>query len=168
MGACVCSGGIIMDKIASTPREYARNRQSLPFGAYRLVNDGNPDWRKARGGLIAVTDGTERQYVSPGLLFGVEIVGGKPVIVSYWRKGAMSGLCGSRPYTLKSVQQMVTKGQITRRKWPLTYQDMITMVRNIHPRAWIPDPVSWYAEYGLSYDEATGEIRNPRGLREDD
>ena len=151
-----------------TPRDYARNRRSLPFGAHEITHDGKPDWRKARGGLIAVTDGTDHQYVATGLLFAVEIIDGQPVIVSYWRSGADTGLHASRPYTINSVRQMVTKGQIVRRKWPLSYEDMIRMVRAVHPDAWVPGPIDWYAEYGLSYDEATGEIRNPRGLREDD
>lgn len=115
-----------------------------------------------------MTDGTDHQYVATGLLFAVEIIDGQPVIVSYWRSGADTGLHASRPYTINSVRQMVTKGQIVRRKWPLSYEDMIRMVRAVHPDAWAPGPIDWYAEYGLSYDEATGDIRNPRGLMEDD
>lgn len=151
-----------------TPRDYARNRHAVPFGMHKIAPAGAPDWRKARAGLIAVTDGTDRQYVAPGLLFAVEIINGKPAIASYWRAGAETGLHAARPYTLNSVRQMVTKGQIVRRKWPLSYADMISMVRAVHPDAWVPDPIAWYAEYCLDYDEATGEIRNPKGLREDD
>lgn len=155
-----------MDKIAITPREYACDRRALPFGAHKSTPAGRPDWCKARAGLIAVTDGTDRQYVAPGLLFGVEIIDGTPAIVSYWRVGAEEGLHSSRPYALNSVRQMVTTGQIVRRAWPLSYADMIRMVRDVHPQAWVPDPIAWYAEYGLMYDEVTGEIRNPFKLGE--
>lgn len=150
-----------------TPREYARNRHALPFGTHSLVSNGTPDWRKARSGLIAVTDGTTRQYVATGLLFAVEIIDGQPAIVSYWRDGATDGLHGSRPYSLNSIRQMATNGQIVRYKWPLSYEDMVMMVREVHPHAWVPDPVIWYAEHGLIYDEATGKIHIPLGLYED-
>lgn len=150
-----------------TPRDYACHTRSAPFGARQNLHDGKPDWRKARAGLIAVTDGTEYQYVAPGLLFGVEIIDGRPVIVSYWRDwDDTTGLLAARPYTLKSIYQMVGKGQIVRRKWPLSYDDMIRMVRAVHPDAWVPDPITWYDEYCLDYDEATGEVHNPFGLCE--
>ena len=152
-----------------TPRDYACDRHAMPFGVYKSAPAGEPDWRKARGGIIAVTDGTDHQYVAPGLLFACEIIDGKPVIVSYWRAGAETGLHAARPYTLNSVRQMTTNGQIIRRQWPLSYADMIRMVRDVHPDAWTPDPIAWYAEYGLMYDEATGNVSNPLelGLGED-
>ena len=149
-----------------TPRDYALHTRSAPFGVRQTLYDGKPHWRKARAGLIAVTDGTERQYVAPGMLFAVEIVNGRPVIVSYWRAGTDTGLHGSRPYTLNSVCQMATYGQIVRHKWPLSYEDMISMVRAVHPDAWVPDPAAWYSEYCLKYDKATGEVHNPFGLCE--
>ena len=152
----------------TTPRDYACDRRALPFGAHKSAPAGMPDWCKARGGLIAVTDGTAHKYVAPGLLFGVEIIDGVPSIVSYWRAGAEDGLHAARPYSLNSVRQMGTNGQIVRRTWPLSYEDMVRMVRNVHPDVWVPDPIAWYAEYGLTYDEATGEIRNPLGLCEGD
>ena len=39
-----------------TPREYAAERRSLPFGVSTL-STGEPDWRKIGRGLIAVVDG---------------------------------------------------------------------------------------------------------------
>ena len=50
----------------------------------------------------------------------------------------------------------------------MTYDDMMAEVQAVYPTIWAPGPIDWYREYGLSYAEATGEIRNPRGLMEDD
>ena len=150
-----------------TPRDYARITRSAPFIVRKNMHDGKPEWRKARAGLIAVTDGTEHQNVAPGLLFACEIIAGQPAIVSYWRDwDDTKGPIELRPYTLKSIYKMVSKGQIVRHKWPLSYEDMISMVRDVHPDAWVPDPAAWYSEYCLKYDKATGEVHNPFGLCE--
>ena len=66
----------------TTPRDYACDRRALPFGAHKSAPAGTPDWCKARGGLIAVTDGTAHKYVAPGLLFGVEIIDGVDFVVN--------------------------------------------------------------------------------------
>lgn len=150
-----------------TPREYANGRRNVPFGGYGLSN-GRPDWRKIGGGYIAVTDGTAKQYVAAGLIFAVEIRNSKPCIISYWRKDAGDGLHGSRPYALWTLKTMVSAGMIVPRTGPISYDDMIHMVRSVHPGIWIPDPIAWYAEYGLVYDEATGEINNPFGLAKEE
>lgn len=56
---------------AGDTRAYcARNRQT-PFREHGF-SPGEPAWRKVGGGLIAVTDGTARQYVGPGLVFAIE------------------------------------------------------------------------------------------------
>ena len=150
-----------------TPREYAAGRRNVPFCGYGLSTD-RPDWRKIGGGYIAVTDGTEKQYVAAGLIFGGEIRKGKPCIISYWRAGAGEGLHGSRPYALWTLKTMVCDGVIVPRTGPISYDDMIRMVRSVHPGIWIPDPIAFYAEYGLVFDEATGEINNPFGLADEE
>ena len=59
-----------------TPREYAAERRSLPFGLSTL-STGEPDWRKIGRGLIAVVDGDPHKLmVKPGMVYGVEIHGG--------------------------------------------------------------------------------------------
>ena len=55
----------------SSPRDYCAANRHPPFQAHTF-EPGTPAWRKVGGGLIAVTDGTARRYVGPGLIFGVE------------------------------------------------------------------------------------------------
>ena len=155
---------VIIDSANMTPREYCASKQSLPFGGYRL-RQGVTDWRKVGRGLIAVTDGSSKQYVAPNLIFGVEISdNGEPMIVSYWRDNPGEGIGAKKPYALSTVKYLVATKQIKRVYAPLTYDDMVYIVRSIYPNAFIPDPLIWYLEYGLTYNETTCEINNPHSL----
>lgn len=150
------------DYTTMTPREYAASRRSLPFGAARLSRDGSPDWRKIGRGMIAAVDGNgDNPMIYPGCVYTVEIHGSQIGIAAYHasRDGEQTYRCG-RLYATLGLYQIA--------KWPMTYDEMMAEVRAVCPTIWAPDPIDWYREYGLSYDEATGEIRNPRGLREDD
>lgn len=147
-----------------TPREYAAERRSLPFGAWSLSTRGRPDWRKIGRGLIAVVDGdTKTPMVKPGMVYGVEIHGGVIGIASYRLRND-----SDRPSSYQYCRVCATHDMYEVRRWPMTYDDMMAEVRAVYPTIWSPGPIDWYREYGLSYSEATGEIRNTRGLREND
>lgn len=154
-------------KIARTPREYCRNRQALPFGQARQ-RSGCPDWRKAGAGLLAVTDGTERQMVPPGLLYGVEIgMDGAPVIVRYWaaEKAVAGGAVYDRPYTLKSLKWLIACGKVERRE-ELTFEAMKDQIRQALPGAWLPALEQFAGEYGVGIHG--GKLINVRGFAPDE
>lgn len=146
-----------------TPREYAAERRSLPFGVSTL-STGEPDWRKIGRGLIAVVDGDPNKLmVEPGHVYGVEIHGGVIGIAAYRRRND-----SDRASSYQYCRVCAAHDLYEVRRWPMTYDDMMAEVRAVYPTIWEPGPIDWYREYGLSYAEATGEIRNPRGLMEDD
>lgn len=135
-----------VDRKAMTPRERCAYSRSP---AFRKVQQEGPAWKKITGGLLAVTDGSAKEYVSPGLVFGVELdADGKPVIASYWTEPNQA--CGIEPpRTLGTCKVMVHRGSMIVRQMPLTYQDMARMVRAVHPLAWVPAEADFMAEYGL-------------------
>lgn len=151
------------DRKTLTPREYAAERRSLPFGASTLSTD-RADWRKIGRGLIAVVDYSDpdKPMVKPGLVYGVEIHGGVIGIATYRRWTDCDSLSSYQYCRLCAAHD-----EYEVRRWPMTYDEMMAEVRAVYPTIWSPGPIDWYREYGLSYDETTGTIHNPRGLRED-
>lgn len=135
--------------MSKTARAHCVARRSAPFGSYRLDPLGVPSWRKLGGGYIGVTDGSEKGYVAPGLIFAVEIHGGEPEIRSYTRKG--SGLESLKPYATKSLYHMLQNPEIwISRK--ITFQDMISMCKRLYPDLETPTATEFWNEYGLSFD----------------
>lgn len=135
----------------SSPRDYCAANRHPPFQAHTF-EPGTPAWRKVGGGLIAVTDGTARRYVGPGLIFGVEWGSdGKPRIASYGCAAEQDGLAVTKPYTYETLRTWVAKGKIVRQQW-ITYEEMVVMIRRLLPMAWVPTPEEFWAEYGLSVE----------------
>ena len=145
-----------------TPREICAGKMSLPFIERRRIA-GMPSVCKVRKGLMAAVSATG--YVEPGMVYGVEMDGNQPQIYSYWRtaENAIQEELRRRPYTLSTVCRLVVANQITKAE-PVTYEEMERRIRTLYPTCWVPDPLLFYREYGLVYDEATGEIHNPLGL----
>lgn len=134
-----------------SPREYCARNHSPAFLRCQLVQQGEPVWTKIGSGLIAVTDGSLREYVAPGLVYGMELDSdGTPVIASYWTAAEPAdGLGATRPYTLGSCKSMAQQGRLVIRRMPVTYYDMVRTVRSVHPLAWIPSEADFRAEFGL-------------------
>ena len=136
----------------SNPRGYCAANRHPPFQEH-VFKPGTPAWRKVGGGLIAVTDGTARRYVGPGLIFGVEWGSdGKPRIASYGCAAEQDGLAVTKPYTYETLRTWVAKGKIVRQQW-ITYEEMVLMIRRLLPMAWVPTPEEFWAEYGLSVEQ---------------
>lgn len=152
------------DSKTMTPREYAAERRSLPFGAWSLSTRGRQDWRKIGRGLIAVVDygDPDKPIVMPGMVYGVEIHGGVIGIAAYRRRAD-----SDRPSSYQYCRVCATHDMYDVRRWPMTYDEMMAEVRAVYPTIWSPGPIDWYHEYGLIYDEATGMISNPNELMED-
>lgn len=133
----------------SSPRDYCASNRHPPFRG-QTFEPGTPAWRKVGSGLIAVTDGTPRQHVGPGLVFAVDWdADGKPQIASYGCTVAQGSLGDMKPYTYETLRTWVAKGKIVRRQW-ITYEEMVVMVRRLLPMTWVPTPEEFWAEYGLS------------------
>lgn len=133
-----------------TPREYCASRRSLPFGEHRMRR-GVPDWRKVGRGLIAVTDGSEKQYVVPGLIFGIELSDSNvPEICTYWRVASddkMKRRFYDRPYALSTIRRLVAERKIVR-SGTLNYDELARHVRSVYHNCWLP-PLDMFA---LEYD----------------
>ena len=128
----------------SSPRGYCAANRHPPFQEHG-IKPGTP--------LIAVTDGTARRYVGPGLIFGVEWGSdGKPRIASYGCAAEQDGLAVTKPYTYETLRTWVAKGKIVRQQW-ITYEEMVIMIRRLLPMAWVPTPEEFWAEYGLSVEQ---------------
>lgn len=138
-------------RAALSPREYCASRRVSAFRKQQRAIDGQPRWKKATKGLMAVTDGTGRDYVAYGLMFGVELQeDGTPAIASYWFSNAPTeGLAARIPHTLGSCRTSIQLGNVSVLKMPITYQDMVRSVREVYPRAWVPDEATFLLEYGL-------------------
>lgn len=153
----------MIDYTTITPRMYAAHRRAPLFGSRKLPSDGKPEWRKIGRGLIAAHDGGfDRKIVYAGHVFAVEIHGGRIGIASYRTRTQ-----GCKAYTINTARLMAATRQFVLDKWPITYDEMRAEVRNTYPTIVMPDPTAWYAEYGLTYHEATHTVSNPLGLREE-
>lgn len=136
----------------SSPRGYCSANRRPPFQGHDF-EPGAPAWRKVGHGLMAVTDGTSRQYVGPGLVFAVEWdADGTPRIASYGCAVEQGGLAATKPYTYESLRTLVATDKIVRRQW-ITYEEMVIMVRRLLPMAWVPTEQELFAEYGLSVEQ---------------
>lgn len=147
------------DTTTMTPREYCASLRSLPFGAHTLRH-GVPDWRKIGRGLIAVTDGSERQRVKPGLIFAVELDGaGKPQIYNYRvaPDGVDECIAELFSYTWKTTKRCAAEGKIVRIR-PVAYSEMCRLVRKVYGGGtWCP-PENWFlAEYGVKMEKEKEE-----------
>lgn len=120
-----------------------------PFGTCR----GIPNWRKVGRGLMAITDGSAKQYVAPGLIFGVEAPdGGTPGLCAYWRESGgdpMIKRMYDRPYALRTVRRLVAERQMTKCD-KIDYNELVRRVRSVHPSCWVPPPEMFAMEYGLT------------------
>lgn len=134
-----------------TPREFCAYNRNPAFWRIQQVQQGVPAWTKIGRGLIAVTDGSVRGYVASGLAFGMELdADGGPVIASYWTApDPTGGLAATRPHTLYTCKVLTQRGKMVVRQMPITYLDMVRMVRSVHPLAWVPSEADFRAEYGL-------------------
>lgn len=146
-----------MGRKSISPRNMcARNHVPAFFRRQPDPRPGEPAWKKIGGGLIAVTDGSKREYVAPGLIFGVELDGGgggTPGICSYWTPvDPEEGLGAKRPYTLSTCKSLSRSDDLVRR--PVSYIEMVTMVRTVHPLAWIPGEEEFWAEFGVGTGKA--------------
>lgn len=130
----------------------AHARPYGPFGAC----GGIPGWRKVGRGLIAVADGSAKQYVAPGLVFGVELSdGGPPELRSYWRESggdAMTKQLYDRPYALRTIRRLVAERQMVKRE-AIGYDELVRRVRSVHPGCWVPPPEMFALGYGLTADD---------------
>lgn len=120
-----------------------------PSGACR----GVPGWRKVGRGLMAVTDGSSKRYVAPGLVFGVELSdAGTPELCAYWRESGGDGMLKrlyNRPYALRTVRRLVAERQMVK-CGEIGYDELVRRVRSVHPGCWVPPPEVLAMEYGLS------------------
>jgi len=123
-----------------------------PYGPFG-TRGGIPGWRKVGRGLIAITDGSVRQYVAPGLVFGVEAPdGGPPELHSYWRESGgnvMMKRLYDRPYALRTVRRLVAERQMVKGE-AIGYDELVRRVRSVHPGCWVPPPEILALEYGLA------------------
>ena len=151
------------DYTTMTPREYSASRRSLPFGASMLQKASNPDWRKIGRGMIAAVDGdTGAPMICPGKVYAIEIHNGQIGFASYRRKPR-----DDEPYSYHYGRLCAVHGDYEIDRWPMTYDEMIADARTTYPTLWSPGPIDWYREYGLLYDETTGQVHNPLNLKEE-
>lgn len=110
-----------------------------PSGACRSV----PCWRRVGRGLIAVTDGSAKRYVAPGLVFGIGVSDeGTPEFRSYWRESGRDGMLKmlyDRPYALRTVRRLVAERQMVKRE-TIGYGELVRRVRSVHPGCWVLPP----------------------------
>ena len=152
------------DYTTMTPRQYSAARRSLPFGASMLQTTGNPDWRKiGRGMIAAVGSDADGPMIYPGKVYAVEIHNGQIGFASYRRKPR-----DDEPYSYNYGRLCAVHGDYEIDRWPMTYDEMIADARTAYPTLWSPGPIDWYREYGLSYNETTGEVHNPLNLKEEE
>lgn len=99
---------------------------------------------------MAVTDGSSKGYVAPGLVFGVELdADEKPVIASYWDESSPTeGVGAMRPHTLGTCKVLTQEGRMTVRKI-VTFDEMCRMVRAVLPMAWLPEETDFFRLYGI-------------------
>ena len=142
-------GVIKMDSM--TPREYCASRHALPTGPFGTCR-GIPGWRKVGRGLLAITDGSAKQYVAPELVFGVETSDdGVPELCTYWRKSddGMQRILRDRPYALRTIRRLVAEQQMAKCD-ALDYDELVRRVKSVHPNCWIPPLEMFAMEYGLA------------------
>ena len=134
-----------------TPREYCASRHALPTGPFGTCR-GIPGWRKVGRGLMAVTDGSAKQYVAPELVFGVEISDdGVPELCTYWRKSddGMQKRLYDRPYALRTIRRLAAEQQMNKCD-AIDYDELVRRVKSVHPNCWIPPLEMLGVEYGLA------------------
>lgn len=144
-----------------TPRQFAARRHSPVFTRYKLRACG-PEWRSIGRGLIAACDGSEKQIILPGMVFGVEIRSGKPVILSY---ACAKDNRAKKPITL-SYAKSIAAIEAFYPDHVLEFEELIELIRTRMPKIYRPSKAEWFAVWGLAYDEETRQIENPRQLCE--
>ena len=125
-----------------------------PYGPFGMCR--GPGWRKVGRGLISVTDGSAKQYVAPGLVFGIGFSDeGTPEFRCYWRDSGDDGMLKqlyNRPYTLRTIRRLVAERQMVKFD-TIDYDELVHRVRTVHSNCRIPQQEMFAMEYG-GYEQA--------------